>query len=203
MNTLMRRKMIECMRRRAAHADLENRCQRIAELVGLSDREFLSCLRSLGRTREKIMLAHLAPLVQVAWADGRVNGRERTLIMNACRASGLTEGSAAFLHLTNWLDQRPSVQVFNDSLKLLGSVVQTLPLEKRGASRVDILALCVLVAEASGGMADYIGEGRISDEEQKAIKLLAERLHRVTPSPSLLPQAVGASRESTPQRRVA
>ena len=195
--------MIESMRRRAALTDLENRCQHIAELVGLSDREFLSCLGSLGRTREEIMLAHLAPLVQVAWADGRVNGRERTLIMNACRGLGVTEGGAAFLHLTNWLDQRPSLQVFNDSLSLLRSVIQTLPIEKRGTSRMDVLALCVLVAEASGGVAGDFGESSISHEEQKIIKLLAEGFRRVTTAPFRAPQAVGASCKSAPQMRVA
>ena len=196
MNTFIHGKIIECMRRQAVYLDVANRCQRIAETTGLSDEEVLPRVRNLGLTPEQVILAHLAPLVQIAWADGRVSDRERTLLINVCRALGGAEGGSSSQQLNEWLDKRPSEAVFKTSLQILKSVIQVLPPENRRQSRIDILSLCVSVSEASGGIAGYLGGQHTSHEEQKLIKRIAETIHDAN-------RDVVASEETTSQKRVA
>jgi hypothetical protein len=52
----------------------------------------------LGYVPETVMLLHLVPLVQMAWADGGVSNPERALIVEAARAPGIggaTSGPSA------------------------------------------------------------------------------------------------------------
>ena len=49
----------------------------LAERTGVADDEVLRDLEALGYTSDTVMLLHLAPLVQVAWAEGGVSERER------------------------------------------------------------------------------------------------------------------------------
>src|ERR671939_1609269 len=80
----------------------------MAERTGVADQEILRDLEALGYTPETVMLLHLVPLLQVAWAEGGVSDRERDLIVEAARARGIEQGSAADRQLTSWLDTRPA-----------------------------------------------------------------------------------------------
>src|SRR5262245_34324206 len=47
--------------------------RQLAERSGLADEEVLRDLQTLGYTPETVMLLHLVPLVQMAWAEGSVS----------------------------------------------------------------------------------------------------------------------------------
>ncbi len=66
--------VIDKMRRKAQTAALR---QRLAERAGIADDELLADLEALGYTVETVMLLHLVPLVQTAWAEGSIHKRER------------------------------------------------------------------------------------------------------------------------------
>ncbi|MGH9836796.1 MAG: hypothetical protein ACRD9Y_27530, partial [Blastocatellia bacterium] len=147
---------IEKLRRRTA---LETERREMAEVLGVSDEEVLSELQELGFTRETAPLVYLAPLVQVAWAEGRVSAGERDLILAAARARGVVEGGPADKMLMDWLDARPAEIFFDKNLRVIGAMLQALPPDQREAQKRDLVSACARIAEATGGV---LGFGKVS-----------------------------------------
>jgi hypothetical protein len=156
---------------------------RMAERTGMADQEILRDLEALGYTPETVMLLHLVPLLQMAWAEGGVSDRERALIVEAARARGIEAGSAADGQLATWLATRPSVDFFAGTLRAIGAILQTRPLEEREASQRDLLSYCTAIASASGGI---LGFGKVSHEEQQVLARISQVLER-TPGPDARP----------------
>jgi hypothetical protein len=166
------RELIEKLHRRAA---LEAERRTLSEIIGVRDQEVLNDLQELGYTPETLNLLHLVPLVQVAWAEGKVSGRERELILEAAAARGVREGSTAYQKLNEWLAKRPDDEFFDKTLAIIAAIIQSLPAEKRAADESNLLSHCERIAEASGGI---LGIGRVSDEERKALEQIANELER-------------------------
>ncbi len=157
----------------------------MAERTGVADQEILRDLEALGYTPETVMLLHLVPLLQVAWAEGNVSERERALIVDAARARGIEAGSAADEQLTSWLTRRPSADFFDTTLRLIRDILQALPTDKREADRRDLLSYSTAIASASGGI---LGFGKVSQGEQQVLARITEELERshgpVAPPPT-------------------
>lgn len=166
------KELIEKMRRRAGEED--NR-RRMGEQMGVADEEILHDLQALGYTAETVMLLHLLPLVQMAWAEGSVSDRERDLITEAARSRGIEASSPADRQLTSWLTNRPSDDFFERTLRTIGALLQARPVEEREASQRDLLSYCAAIASASGGI---LGFGRVSDEERQVLARISQELER-------------------------
>lgn len=162
--------LIEKMRRRA---ELEAERKQLAEATGIADQAVLECLQELGYTRQSVMLLHLVPLIQVAWADDLVAERERQLIYELARSRGIEPDSTAYQQLTDWLDHKPSEAFFEKTLRVIGVILQGLPEEKRTAVKQDLISYCTQVASVSGGI---LGLGKMSDEEKAALKRITAEL---------------------------
>src|SRR5215216_1178357 len=106
--------LIDKMRQRA-EADAGR--QRLSERSGIADAEILQDLEALGYTPDTVLLLHLVPLVEMAWAEGGVSDRERSLILEAARARGVEDDSAAARQLAQWLAVRPSDRFFETTLR--------------------------------------------------------------------------------------
>ena len=149
--------------------------QRLAERTGVADEEILRDLEALGYTPETVMLLHLVPLIQIAWAEGGVSERERELIVEAARARGIDAGSAADRQLAAWLASPPPREVLDTTLRVIGAVLEAQPAEERAASQRDLLAYSSAIASASGGI---LGFGKISPAEQQVLAEITAELER-------------------------
>jgi len=164
--------LIEKMRRRAEE-DANRR--RMGERTGLADEEILQDLQALGYTPETVMLLHLVPLVQMAWAEGNVAPRERDLIIEAARSRGIESGSAADQQLATWLTNRPAGDFFERTLRAIRAMLQARPPHEREASQRDLLSYCTAIAAASGGI---LGFGTVSDQERQVLARISQELER-------------------------
>lgn len=125
----------------------------------MDDLELTTALESLGLDRETHRAVLLLPLVEVAWADGRVQRAERRRIAAIAKAHGITlrEG-----WLERWLSRRPSVKTFLAARTVLLALMarSARQSEVDGAPRPPpaietlegLLDLCQRVAEAAGGL---------------------------------------------------
>ena len=166
------REIIEKMRVRAA-ADEQRR--RLGQETGVGDDDVLRDLQDLGYTPETVMLLHLVPLIQTAWAEGGVTQKERDLIVKAARSRGITAGSPADQQLDLWLAQRPSDELFEKTLRAIRTILQAQPDDARAASEKDLLALASAIATASGGI---VGFRAVSDEERQILAHISEELKK-------------------------
>lgn len=149
--------------------------RRMAEGTGVADEEILRDLQALGYTPETVMLLHLVPLLQMAWAEGSVSDSERDLIVEAARARGINKDSPADQQLTEWLTSRPSDDLFERTLRAIGAILQARPAEERDASQRDLLSRLTAIASASGGI---LGFGKVSSQEQQVLARVSEEMER-------------------------
>jgi hypothetical protein len=164
--------LIEKMRR---HHEEEAERRHLGEQAGVADEGILNDLQALGYTPETVMLLHLVPLIQTAWAEGNVSARERELIIKAARSRGIQAGTAADRQLNGWLTDRPSEELFEKTLRAINAILQARSPEDREATERDLLSLCTAIASASGG---FVGFHAVSDEERQILAHISEELEK-------------------------
>ena len=147
--------------------------QALAEATGNPNEEILKTLRELGYTRDTVSLLHLVPLLNVAWADNKVSNQEREMILEAARLRGVASDNPAYQQLTDWLENRPSQEFFDQTLRIIGDLLESTPHGDGKIERQALLDLSSRVAAASGGI---LGLGKVSDEEQAVLDRLAAAL---------------------------
>ena len=79
----------------------------LAKASGINAPEVLDKLLALGIKAETVAALSIVPLVEVAWADGSLDARERQVILDRARDSGVAPGSTAQALLEAWLERRP------------------------------------------------------------------------------------------------
>lgn len=168
------RKERELIKKLKAKAAKEAARQALSEAVGVSDEGILQTLEGMGIDREVAAVLHLFPLVTVAWADGDISKEERAKIVEAARAWGVQEGTAADAKLKGWLASRPDKFTTTRAMKVICDIMQFRGAAKRSDYRADIMKLCETVAAAAGGI---LGLGRkVSAAERAVIKRVARDL---------------------------
>ncbi len=165
------KELIEKLRQqREAAAQMKD----LAEAADIPNEDILKTLFELGYTRETVSLLHLLPLISVAWADNKVTGPEREMILEVARAGGVTEGSAASDQLNDWLTNRPSEAFVDQTLRVLADLTQTDAADTTKLNHDRLLELCTRVATASGGI---LGMGnKISADERALLDRIAAQL---------------------------
>lgn len=171
------RELMEKLRQRG----LEDATRRgMSERTGVADEEILRDLQALGYTPETVMLLHLVPLLQMAWAEGSVSDSERDLILEAARARGVDKDSAADRQLAAWLTDRPSEELFEKTLRAIGAILQLRSSEERDASEKDLVTRLTAIASASGGI---LGFGKVSPQEQEMLARITQAMVRARSGP--------------------
>ena len=112
----------------------------------------------------------LVPLVQVAWADGRVDEREQEAVLQAAAEQGIDPGHPAYELLQNWLNEAPGPELFDKWQIYVQGLAQTLDAEAIRQLRADIMERAREVAECTGKLLG-IGSG-VSAAELRELKRL-------------------------------
>ena len=147
----------------------------LRKVSGMTDDAVLDQLVALGLTAKTIAALSLVPLIQVAWADGKIQDNERTAILQGAHGKGLEKGTAGYELLQTWLQTRPSielVEVWEAYIKALASQLND---EQNRLLRNQIVGFAKMVAGAAGG---FLGIGRVSSEEEKVLERIEAAFHR-------------------------
>ena len=149
-------KLLEKLRHRA---HLDEIAVALGEKLQVDDPALLAKVRELGVTLETAPAFFLAPLVQVAWAEGGVSKEEREVVLRLARNRGIEADSPAYAQLQAWLDVRPPDEFFDAAVKVLKLGFSVLPPAERDERIKDIVRGCYEVAEASAGLGRLLGLG--------------------------------------------
>jgi hypothetical protein len=172
-------KLIEKLRQ---DARLEEIVLALAEHLQVDDPELLRRVIALGVTRDTGPAFLLAPLVQVAWAEGNVTDRERDTVLRLAAARGVEAGSPAHAQLLKWLQERPTDDLFDTAMEVIRGGLAMLPAEQREERLKRIVQACHEVAEASGGLAKVLRLGSgVSGEEEALLTAIVTTLRGSRP----------------------
>ena len=160
----------DLQRKEAAHKERAE----LKQAAGVADDHVVAELQASGYDRETVKVLHLAPLLQVAWADGKISKEERLHILEAARLHGVEPDSRAHRRLESWLAHRPSDSVFRKSLRAVRAVLHAMEPEQKHTRKLGLLSLCRKVASASGG---FFGLGsKISAAERAMLAEIASEV---------------------------
>jgi len=141
----------------------------ISKLTGISSDELLERLVALKLGASTVAAFGILPVVEVAWADGRIDDKEQRAVLEASKQAGLT-GTAAEI-VEAWLKDRPAKAVFDTWKEYIAAVSSRLGPDEKALMKNEMLGRAKSVAEASGG---FLGLGNhVSKEEQAVLDRIA------------------------------
>ena len=157
-------------------AKLQEIAGALAEILKVQNPELLSRTISLGINRDTAAAFLLAPLVQVAWAEGKVTEPERQAALRFAHSRGIEKGSPAEAQLLSWLQTPPPPSIFDTAIEVIKSGLAEFPLKERQERIAKMIQACREVSEASGGIAKVLGGSGTSSEERSVLDRVAAAL---------------------------
>jgi hypothetical protein len=142
----------------------------LRDASGIGDEALLRCLAGLGIRVETLAALTMIPIVEVAWADGSMDGRERDAILAGAESAGIEPGSPSHGLLRLWTLDPPApdlLRAWRDFIDALGGELE--PAE-RARLADKIVGRARAVAEAAGGAR---GRGAVSPEEERVLQSLS------------------------------
>ena len=161
-------------------AKLDEIAVALADKLQVDNPDLLERVRELGVTVDTAPALFLAPLVQVAWAEGSVTARERECVLRLARERGVEDNSPAMAQLSAWLDERPQDTLFATAVEVLKYGFKVLDPFERDARIKTLTDACHEVAAASGSeLARLLGLGDgVSNEESQILDQIIVKLRR-------------------------
>ena len=157
----------EAWDRLRTRAERSERQRELAAVSGIEDESILDSLVAHDITQETVAALSLVPIVEVAWADGSVDGAERRALLRAAEERGLHPGEPSYELFVQWLDDRPRAALLGLWKRYVDAVNARLDIEEQRALADEILGRARAVADAAGG---FLGFGnRISAAEQRTL----------------------------------
>jgi hypothetical protein len=138
----------------------------LAKISGIESDEVLDKLCGLGIEADAWAAVLLVPLVEVAWADGRVEDSERQAVLSAAEANGIDVESPSRALLENWLDQRQGDRLFEVWQAFISGLCAALEPAERDTLKTQVIGRARDVAEAAGG---FLGFGNKTSAVEEAV----------------------------------
>jgi len=123
-----------------------------------------------GFNEDSIRAVYLIPLVDTAWADGKIQTEERREILALMKEREIRERSEAYKLIDSWLTRKPTEEFFANANNLIEPLFRDLK-ENRGGDIMWVIKALERVANATGNSASPMSRG-----EKKVIRAILDRL---------------------------
>ena len=153
---------------REASAKAEKK-KEFKEYLNIENDEVINALVELDVEPETLVAFSLVPLVEVAWADGEIQPKERNAIIKAAIERGVEEGSPTCDLLRNWLQTKPDSALLEVWKVYIDELKPSLGERSRAHLKSGTLGRARAIAEAAGG---FLGVASISAGEKKMLEEL-------------------------------
>ncbi len=164
----------ELLERLRKNAALETRRKELMATVGIRDNAVLDELIRLEISGETVIALSLIPLIEVAWADGTVDQKEREAVIEAAESQGVAKDGPAHDLLENWLEERPEARLMELWKSYAEALAADLEVEARTSLRRELIGRARAVAEAAGG---FLGVGnKVSKAERRVLEEMEQAL---------------------------
>jgi len=137
--------------------------------TGISDEKVINQLMEHGISVESMAGIGLIPLIAVAWADGRMEDKERQAILKATRESGVAEDHASYRLIASWLEQKPGNSLLESWKEYVAALKGNLDETSVNQIKRSVIDRARNVADAAGG---FLGIAATSAAEKNVLEQL-------------------------------
>ena len=134
----------------------------ISRATGIKNKERLDKLMELKIGGETAAALSVLPIVEVAWADGSIDAKEREFLLQHAATKGFVPGTTEYALLEVWLEKRPEPRYFVAWLQLVHGLSEQLTETENAHLKGVVMERARAMAGASGGV---LGVGKISASE--------------------------------------
>ena len=156
-------RILEELRKASAR---EEKKKEFREYLNIDDEEIINALVDLEVEPETLIAFSLVPLVEVAWADGVIQPKERDAIIKAAIERGVEDGSPTCDLLRNWLQTKPDPRLLEVWKGYVEAVMASLGDRSKAHLKSGTMGRARAIAEAAGG---FLGVASISAAEKKML----------------------------------
>ncbi|HTO53652.1 MAG TPA: hypothetical protein VMR50_09715 [Myxococcota bacterium] len=136
---------------RAQEAAKRKRAE-LTAATGIEDVGVLDELVAAGIDGSTLAAMSLAPLVLMAWRDGKIETHERAAVLRAAEQRGFKQGSTGFQLVESWLDTRPKAELLPAWESYVKSLRQKLSPSAFGTLRDEVVTHTREVARQARGL---------------------------------------------------
>ena len=148
----------------------------LMRVTAIRDETVIDHMLDLGIRPDTWAAISLVPLIEVAWADGKMEDAERRAVIGAAESNGVDPNSPAAELLESWLTRRPDGRLLEAWGEYIVALCAAISPEGKTALKAEVLGRARRVAEAAGG---FLGLGnKVSAEEQKILEVLSKAFER-------------------------
>lgn len=146
----------------------------LAQQTGIQDEALLNQLLDHGISSSELTALTLFPVAYVAWADGKLDDKEREAIAKACYETGIDKHSATMDLMNSWLEEPVGEDFFGLWDRWIREILPHMEPDHAKTFASNIHEKAVTVAKASRS---FLGLGaEISNDEAKALEKIEASL---------------------------
>lgn len=135
----------------------------LARVSGITNKDVLQKLVELNIPPDLVASLALVPLVEVAWADGEMDEKEKAAMLKA-EGSLFAKNSPDMAVLKCWMEHKPGPQLLEAWKHYIKGLCEQMTAAEKAALRTEVIGHARHVAEAAGG---FLGLGnKVSKAEQ-------------------------------------
>jgi len=123
-----------------------------AKVSGISSEAVLRKLIEMNVQLDVLATLSIIPLIEVAWADGKVDEGERDAVLKGAESYGLLKDQIGFSLLEQWLGHRPPAGLLESWIYYIHGLCPLLSGAEREILKADLTQRARAVAEATGGL---------------------------------------------------
>ncbi len=187
------RELIELLSKRQQR---EEKYRLFENSTGIRDRKHLDLLVDSGFELSTLHFVWV-PLILVAWADGNAENLEKKAIADILASKGISRETIARVVAHEWFCKKPTEELWEIWAEFSAATSASLNSSTYNELIDEIVRLCRLVAEASGGL---IGLGKISATETHAIDRVVRTLQHADGDRTHVSSSSGAVQALTSDR---
>jgi predicted RND superfamily exporter protein/CRP-like cAMP-binding protein len=138
---------------------------------GPDDSAWVGQLAGMGIDAGTVAALTLIPLIEVAWADGKMEENERRAVLAGAEAHGIATNSSSFRLLEMWLSDPPEPDLVAAWREYISAVCRTLSFEGKLRLKSSLIGGARDVAESAGG---FLGFRSVSPAEEQVLSRLEQ-----------------------------
>jgi hypothetical protein len=142
----------------------------LQHLTGINDPAVLDTLASLKLGGAATLVMSVYPVIEVAWADGQMDEKEKAAVLDAAKQIGVVQGTPAMEFLQKWLSEKPEPSWHTLWADYVKALVKNMKPDDKALLKATVLGRALAVAESSGG---FLGLAfRVSGAEKAVLAKL-------------------------------
>jgi hypothetical protein len=165
------RELIEMLSKRLQR---EEKIRLLANATGIGEQKHFKTLADSG-CELSTLHSLWVPLIFVAWADGNAEKMEKEAIVGILVSKGISQETMSRVIAHDWFRKKPPDELWEIWAQFSAATSASLTSSSHKEVSDEIVRLCRLVADASGG---FMGLGKISKTETQAIDRVIHTLQQ-------------------------